>query len=547
MRFLTDSIDDNLASVNDLITWAQGNTTISSYTEAKNNKSYGATSVKAYERLYEEYLNTPVSSMIFRAVVGNKYGRFIQVVPTSYSTTHDLGSEIPKLSYFDALLESSQNQLSTGFLNEPFYHYSDKRVVPLIYPIYATYSLDMTGWIFVEITQDLFTAPLEYYNSNPDENTYLVLGEHTYLMTDVNVVDCDFSYDIKKELSSTYNAYRVHEYPANKDSTIVVSSLSYPDCYIIQTISDSEIKEQHRMLILIWVIIIVLMLFVALLLVLVLHSSIGVPVGQIRERLKAVSRGDFKPDSSIEWANELGDIGRGINKLSLDLEELIENRIADEKEKKDLEYKVLQNQINPHFLYNTLNSIKWMAAVQGADGIADMTTSLSRLLRSISKGTKLLIPLSEELSLVKDYFNIQNYRYGGTIKLDIECEDDKLLDNLIIKFTLQPIVENAIFHGLEPKGNVGNIKISINKSSETNLEISVWDNGVGISKEKIEMVLSDDNVSPSEFFKDIGIANVQKRLQYEFGPDYGIKIESVVNEYTKMIITIPINTKQERI
>jgi two-component system sensor histidine kinase YesM len=148
---------------------------------------------------------------------------------------------------------------------------------------------------------------------------------------------------------------------------------------------------------------------------------------------------------------------------------------------------------------------------------------------------------------VKDYFNIQNYRYGGTIKLDIECEDDKLLDNLIIKFTLQPIVENAIFHGLEPKGNVGNIKISINKSSENNLEISVWDNGVGISKEKIEMVLSDDNVSPSEFFKDIGIANVQKRLQYEFGPDYGIKIESVVNEYTKMIITIPINTKQERI
>jgi two-component system sensor histidine kinase YesM len=286
------------------------------------------------------------------------------------------------------------------------------------------------------------------------------------------------------------------------------------------------------------------MLFVAMLLVLVLHSSFGIPVGRIRERLKAVSRGDFKPDSSIEWDNELGDIGRGINKLSLDLEKLIESRIADEKEKKDLEYKVLQNQINPHFLYNTLNSIKWMAAVQGADGIADMTTSLSRLLRSISKGTKLLIPLSEELSLVKDYFNIQNYRYGGTIKLNIECEDESLLDNLIIKFTLQPIVENAIFHGLEPKGNVGTIKISITKSSETDLEISVWDNGVGISKEKIDMVLSDDNVSPSEFFKDIGIANVHKRLQYEFGADYGIKIASVVNEYTNMIITIPINARQ---
>jgi two-component system sensor histidine kinase YesM len=294
------------------------------------------------------------------------------------------------------------------------------------------------------------------------------------------------------------------------------------------------------MLITIWVIIIVILLLIALLSVFILHHSIGKPIRKIRLRLNAVSRGDFKPDYSIEWDNEFGDIGRGINNLSTDLEKLIETRIDDEKEKKDLEYKVLQNQINPHFLYNTLNSIKWMAAVQGADGIADMTTSLSRLLRSISKGTKLLIPLSEELSLVKDYFNIQNYRYGGTIKFDIECGDERLLDALIIKFTLQPIVENAIFHGLEPKGNVGSIRVIIEKISENDLQIIVWDNGVGISKEKIDLILSDDTIAPSEFFKDIGISNVHKRLQYEFGAEYGISIESVLNEYTKMIITIPL-------
>ena len=91
----------------------------------------------------------------------------------------------------------------------------------------------------------------------------------------------------------------------------------------------------------------------------------------------------------------------------------MERRLEDEKQKQDLEYKMLQSQINPHFLYNTLNSIKWMATIQGANGISEMTTSLSRLLKSISKGTSLLIDIREELSLLENYFTIQSYRYGG--------------------------------------------------------------------------------------------------------------------------------------
>ena len=100
----------------------------------------------------------------------------------------------------------------------------------------------------------------------------------------------------------------------------------------------------------------------------------------------------------MEWDHELGDIGRGINDLSENVSELMEKRLEDEKQKQDLEYKMLQSQINPHFLYNTLNSIKWMATIQGATGISEMTTSLSRLLKSISKGTSLLIDIREEFT-----------------------------------------------------------------------------------------------------------------------------------------------------
>lgn len=551
MKFLADSIDNNLESVNHLIRWAQGNTTIGKYIQAPDNASYGITALQAHTRLTEEYQNTPVNAMLHRVVIGNKNQRFIQIVAAQYSSTHNLSAAIPALPYFADLYDNSAGRLSTGFISEPFSPTLEKKVIPIVAPIYAQYYSDKAGWIFVEVTQDLFTAPLEYYSYAEDAKLYLVLEEHMYELSKNDITPSDFSYEIKDELTgfdantplaqNGCHAYTVHELPADKDSVIVIRPLSQKNCYLIQTLSNQEIHRQNQMLALIWAVILILMLFVALLLMVFLHRFIAVPVQKLRRQIDLVAEGHFKPDASLEWNHELGDIGRGVNKLACDMEQLIEKRIADEKEKKDLEYKMLQNQINPHFLYNTLNSIKWMASVQGADGIADMTTSLSRLLRSIAKGTQLLIPLSEEIALVRDYFNIQNYRYGGTIALEVECADDTLLQVPIIKFTLQPLVENAIFHGLEPRGNSGTIRIIIQAEQSApnqNVEIIVWDNGVGIAPGKAEQLLLDNS---SEFFKEIGIGNVQKRLQYQFGAQYGIHVESELNQYTKMHLIIPKN------
>lgn len=560
MKFLTDSIDNNLGSVLRLIHWAQSNTAVSRYIEAPDDSNYGIIAVQAHTRLTEEYQNNPVSSMLHRIVIGGKSQRFIQIVAAKYSSTHNLGAEIPKLPYFDDLYNGSAGRLSTGLINDPFYPYMGKKIIPIISPIYSQYHSDKAGWIFLEVTEDLFTAPLEYYSYAPDSRLYLVLGEHTYELSKNSVLPSDFTYDIESEIINSASetsaaqrgchTYNVHEYPADKKSVIVIRPLSQENCYIIQTISDQEIKKQNQMLALIWAVILVLMLIAALLLTFFLHRFIAVPVQKIQKQITSIAGGNFTPAHSIEWKHELGDIGRGINKLAGDMEQLIEKRITDEKEKKDLEYKMLQSQINPHFLYNTLNSIKWMASAQGADGIADMTTSLSRLLRSISKGTRHLIPLSEELDLVKDYFNIQNYRYGGAIEFTVICDDRRLLNVPIIKFTLQPLVENAIFHGLEPRGNTGVICITVQEEPQSdgqNVEIIVYDNGVGISPEKIKELLTDNSAAPSEFFKEIGIASVHKRLQYEFGPQYGIRIESVPDQYTKMHLTIPKNLSPDNL
>ena len=133
-----------------------------------------------------------------------------------------------------------------------------------------------------------------------------------------------------------------------------------------------------------------------------------------------------------------------------------------------------------------------MATIQNATGIAGMTTALARLLKNVSKGTSSMVTLREELDLVKDYFLIQQYRYGGSITMDYHIESDELYDCEIHRFTLQPIIENALFHGIEPKGTAGAITVSVTSDTMNGkkvLKISVTDNGVGMTGETIEAVL----------------------------------------------------------
>lgn len=275
--------------------------------------------------------------------------------------------------------------------------------------------------------------------------------------------------------------------------TPIESSLSVPlsieDCYLTQTLSDSALNRQFRLFLSFYILVLIII------------------------------------------------IGAGVY--------LLERRLSAERKRKNLEYQVLQNQINPHFLYNTLNSIKFMAEAQGARGISEMTTALSRLLRSISKGTSQRVSIKEEMDLVKDYFTIQNYRYGGMISFYIEVTDDEIFNCDIIKFTLQPIVENAIFHGIEPKGGTGEIHVKAAFSEDKKeILISVTDNGVGMDRDKIEGIFSGKVSSKAEFFKEIGITNVHARLKYEFGEKYGITIDSKLGEYTTMCVHLPRESKR---
>lgn len=284
----------------------------------------------------------------------------------------------------------------------------------------------------------------------------------------------------------------------------------------------------------------VLILFVLssviiLLLILSMYISriIYRPIKKLATHINNIRQGDFSIDRSLETNNEFGIIGNGINSLSAEVTTLMEKKIRDEKNRMELEYRMLQNQINPHFIYNTLNSIKWMATIQKADGIAEMVTSLSRLMKMISKSNT-MIRLEDEISFTEDYLLIMRYRYGNTITYYKKIGEGTL-DAVIPRFTLQPIVENAIFHGLEPKGS-GAIAI-VTERIRDDVVVLIADNGSGFLQEDMA------GEKHSGMFKSIGVENITKRLEYTFIGQATVSTRSIPGVGTYVTIRIPYRTE----
>ncbi len=519
LKFLSDNINKSMEGVEQMVRFCQSNADIASYIEGNPNPS-STLSISTHDRLTEEYNNNPSQSFMPRVLIicGDN---FLQVLSTTYSTNKDIAKMAPKLPYFEKLMEAKNLNYSVGLVNDPFSMWIPKQVFMIIRPITYRYNSVQGGYLVIEVSSDIFIKPLQNYTVAEDSHLYLTMDEHTYLYSDGTLVAC--------------------ELPTEHDDDLFVTvPLSMENCYVSQIISPSELTNQQLIYRVFLFVAMIAIIVVGIALMFILNQTINVPVKKIQERMKRISAGDFTRDTSVEWNHELGDIGRGINDLSENVIVLMNKRLEDEKQKRDLEYQMLQSQINPHFLYNTLNSIKWMATTQGATGISEMTLALSRLLKSISKGTTLLISVREELELVENYFTIQQYRYGGTISLDIQVDSEELYDCSIVKFTLQPIVENAIFHGIEPKGCAGTVTIHVSAKGKNEFLIRVTDDGVGMSKETAYKILHSQSETASTFFKEIGLYNVQKRIQYEFGEKYGISIESKEGEYTTMTIYLPI-------
>ena len=405
---------------------------------------------------------------------------------------------------------------------------------------------DREAHICAFVSPALITTALKGY-SLPDGSSLLwQMGGQYYSFSGGSLMETTLPQADAKRLDVDMldDSTEVYSVDEGHDAQLVVRyPIGVHDLYLIEIIPNGPMQRQIPYLSDSLVLSLLGILILGLLLAFLLHRMIAPPITALQNRMAKIGRGDFSFDPEIEWNNELGDIGRGINRMSASVTALMDRRLEDEKQKQDLEYRMLQNQINPHFIYNTLNSIKWMATIQHAPGIAEMVTALSRLLKSVSKSNERLVPLFEEFALLNDYFTIQQYRYGGTITLDVSYIEDEKLNHscLIPRFTLQPLVENAIFHGIEPKGSAGEVSLRVERDTANgDVLIRLTDDGIGMTPEQAAKALQEPGPEEAAAkYRHVGMWNVHKRLQYSFGEAYGLSIESEPGVGTTVTVRLP--------
>lgn len=262
------------------------------------------------------------------------------------------------------------------------------------------------------------------------------------------------------------------------------------------------------------------------------------PLLLLKEDMEAVGRGNLKtPVTVIDSLDEIGILTQTFHNMLEQLNALIDAVKRKEQKENELKFEILLAQINPHFLFNTLNSIKWMAVVAHADNIATTITSLGRLLEISMNKVNDILPVREELTNIKSYIQIQKVRYPGRFEVQYDI-DENILSCSTPKLILQPLVENSILHNVEHQDF---LIIRISAKKECNLlEFTVWDNGCGIPQEKLKTLLQSDKESKSgQVFKGIGVRNVYDRIQLIYGNNYGLRYESDGQSYTKAILTFP--------
>lgn len=259
------------------------------------------------------------------------------------------------------------------------------------------------------------------------------------------------------------------------------------------------------------------------------------PIKKLLRSMKGIENGEFNKVNIEVGNDEIGKLRDGYNIMVLEIEKLINRIIDEEKVKRKAELSVLQAQVKPHFLYNTLDAMGYLALSGKCDEVYEALEALGGYYRtSLSKGRE-IITLGEEIDIVKNYFLLQRLRYGD-IFTDTYEVDENLLHLKILKLVLQPIAENALYHGIKPKGEKGNIKLTV-VLIDNLMKISIEDDGVGMTEEELDRVVSDKIENNNLSF---GLRGTIERLRIFYGISQVYEIESRKRYGTKVTIKIPI-------
>lgn len=333
----------------------------------------------------------------------------------------------------------------------------------------------------------------------------------------------DFSID-------THNRekYLVFSKKAKYTGMTVISAIPYE--YI------DDLNKTIRMQLFIMLIIEVLVIAV---ISMVISDKVTMRLKSLSRNMKKVGNGSMTELSGVNGEDEVGQLSVSFIKMTNQIQKLILDIKQNERQKREMEIKVLRAQISPHFLYNSLNTINYLALLQNSQNIHVLTSSLIDLLQGAVNVDDQLISVEDEVKYVKSYINVQRYRFPQEIQVDYQIEA-QVENYKVPKMILQPIVENAIIHGFAEVKKDSMLRIRAYTPDQESLVFNITDNGIGMSAEKIETVLNNNSNNSKIRFSGIGVGNVDSRIKLQFGDDFGISIYSRERVYTTVEIKLPI-------
>lgn len=305
---------------------------------------------------------------------------------------------------------------------------------------------------------------------------------------------------------------------------------------IVGCMNMSELLKNSRKARSIYMLVALGLIAIALVISSEIARNITFPIQKLRDSMKRVQKGDFSAaEIEVYSDNEIGSLTRSFNVMTQKIQDLMAQNIQEQEQKRKIELKALQSQINPHFLYNTLDSIIWMAEGKKNEEVVLMTASLARLLRQSISIENELVTIGQEIEYVRSYLTIQKMRYKDKLEFEINV-DPRITHAQIIRLVLQPIVENAIYHGLKYKESKGMLKVHGYELGER-IIIDITDDGVGMDEETLKHIYDKHKVNYHS--NGVGVYNVQQRLVLYYGKEYGIIYHSEKGKGTTATVVIP--------
>lgn len=324
--------------------------------------------------------------------------------------------------------------------------------------------------------------------------------------------------------------------PGNKNYYVVhhVSEVSGWEFYSIihRNKLFAEINKIHNFAVLLIALLVVLGFVTAYL----VSGSISNPIRRLNRLMRKVEKGDFNVGSPQDSLDEVGHLSRSFNRMTAEIKELIQQTKLEEKKKRSAEMNALQNQINPHFIYNTLSVIKWMAQAQMADNITEAIDDMIHVLSFSTRNTQEFVSIEEEMAFIHNYLELLQLRYYNVFDFEIDASPD-ILQCRTLKFMVQPFVENAVFHAFAEEDRDHYLYIRVERANG-DIRFTISDNGSGISQERLDELLQQE-MSNAQTMNSIGIGNVSRRLKLHFGEKYGVSMDSRKGEGTTVQILIP--------